>query len=75
MMIRLTHLEWHDIRKRIRAEYPPSTLMIRSTTREVLGFTPRNHSHYDPSLGRYLNEVHLDFYDEAKEIWFRLKYL
>lgn len=47
-----------------------------------LGFVPRFHQHWvDPDTdddefhGRYQDTVYLDFYDDAKETFFRLKYL
>ena len=84
--IKLTEQQWHDIRLRIREEYPtqPSILLIRSTMQRELGFTERLHREwiqedgpagsYD-GYGNYQESIYLDFVDDAKETFFRLKYL
>ena len=71
-MLTLTPKEWSEIRKRLKEDYAwkPSVFMIRETMRRELGFTPRYHL----ELG-YKETIYLDFYDDAKETWFRLKYL
>lgn len=69
----------------------PSIFMIRGRMREVLGFTQRTHRYWEPDSGRYwepdsgtrsydgggryVTEIHLDFYDESAQTMFRLKYL
>lgn len=79
-MITLTQSQWTEIRKKLRAEFKwkPSLLLIRKTMRRELGFTPRYQKDWitDADGGsEYRDMIHLDFYDEEKETWFRLKYL
>ena len=84
--IRLTTGQWADIRQRIREEYPTqdSVLIIRSVMQRELGFTTRLHrewlvennsgGEYD-GYGDYQESIYLDFVDDNKETFFRLKYL
>ena len=62
--IRITTGQWADIRRQIREEYPTrdSVLIIRSV------------GQYD-GYGNYQESIYLDFVDDAKETFFRLKYL
>lgn len=73
-MITLTHDEWGDISERISMEYPRSVLLVRAKMKEVMGFTTRTS---DPQwkYGSPRYTYHLDFYDESKETFFRMKYL
>lgn len=73
--IKLQRSQWMEIRTRLKREYPPSWTMLRETMRRELGFTPRDHRVYDSGRYLYIDEVHLDFFDEGKEAFFRLKYL
>lgn len=74
-MIKLTEKQWGKIHKLIAQEFPPSYLLIRDVQKRELGFTSRRHRYYDIDNYRWTEEICLDFYDEAKETWFRLKYL
>ena len=82
-MITLTEKQWADIYNRLAGEVPSSWLLIRSSMRRNLGFTVRRHRewiHHRPSEGKlspgyYQEHVCLDFFDEAQETFFRLKYL
>lgn len=76
-MIALTSKEWTPIRQKIAIEYKwkPSVLLIRETMKRELGFTTRYHKEWDPGMVRYKEIVCLDFYDDATETMFRLKYL
>lgn len=77
-MITLTKKQWQQIRSRLEQEYSPSHLLIREKCRRVLGFTPRDHKQWKlGEYGRWEVEyvVYLDFYDDATETMFRLKYL
>ena len=79
-MIELKPAHWEEILQRIRTEYvaEPSIYLIRGKMREVLGFVPRNHKQWingDAGRGYYKNVVCLDFYNDAAETFFRLKYL
>lgn len=73
-MITLTEKQWAKIYQQIAQEYPPSYLLIRHVMRRELGFLSRTHREWDALTG-YVTTIHLDFYDEGKETWFRLKYL
>ncbi len=84
-VIKLTPKEWTPIRKAIKEEFKlqPSVLLIRDAMRRELGFTTRYHRYWKPAEntlsydghGEYVEEIHLDFYDELSETMFRLKYL
>ena len=74
-MIKLTEKQWGKIYKLIAQEFPPSYLLIRDVQRRELGFTSRRHSYYDIDNYRWTEEICLDFYNDTKETWFRLKYL
>jgi hypothetical protein len=82
-MIKLHPDHWQTIRKRLIAEYPASVMLIRGRMREVLGFTVREH-HQWVELGKNENGraygqtqfwICLDFYNNAMESWFHLKYM
>lgn len=77
-MITLESNEWAKLYCRLVLEYPRSYFMIREKCKRELGFTTRDHSEWRrTNKGRWVKEhiVYLDFYDDAKESWFRLKYL
>ena len=80
-MIELKHHHWEEILQRIRQEYAaePSVYLMRSKMRDVLGFVPRNHQQWidgkDGSRGYFKEMIFLDFYNDAAETFFRLKYL
>lgn len=78
--------QWQEIRLRLMEEYPPSVMLIRSRMREELGFTVREHQRWvsvKPGEGILTNsnqgylrlEIHLDFYNDAMQSWFQLKYM
>ena len=75
-MITLTVKQWTQIRKQLKVDYAwkPSIFMIRETMRRELGFTTRLHTEYQEQTG-YVETVYLDFYDDAAETFFRIKYL
>jgi len=74
-MLTLTAGEWRDVRNKIREEYhwKPSVLLIREVMRRELGFVTR-YQEYSQTHGTK-EAVFLDFYDDAMETLFRLKYL
>ena len=86
-MIILTRPEWHRILEKIKQEHPPSTYLISGKMRERLGFTVREHKSWIDTTptelvgtgyntGHYAKtQICLDFYNDASESWFRLKYL
>ena len=73
-MITLSTPEWTRIRQQLKQDYnwKPSVLLIRETMRRELGFTVRLHTEFVES---YKEIIYLDFYDDAAETMFRLKYL
>ena len=83
-MIKLTHKRWLPVLDRIKAEYPVSVWAISWKQREVLGFTVRNYREY-PELGKnkhgeqYYGQqesgVYLDFWNDAQETFFSMRYL
>jgi hypothetical protein len=75
-MITLETREWTKIRKQLKEDYAwkPSVLLIRETMKRELGFTTRYHQEYTEQTG-FTEHVCLDFYNDASESYFRLKYL
>ena len=75
-MLTLTVKQWTKIRKQLQQDYSwkPSIFMIREVMRRELGFTTRYHRTYTEQTGS-MEVIYLDFYDEAAESYFRLKYL
>jgi hypothetical protein len=72
-MITLSTPEWTRIRQQLKQDYnwKPSVLLIRETMRRELGFTTRVYQDSYQSI----EVVCLDFYNDAAETMFRLKYL
>ena len=78
-------LDWERINEQLIEQYGHSILISWKCKRE-LGFTVRHHQGLHPydGDGEYANlsgryyyspEIHLDFYDDAKQSFFVLKYL
>jgi len=65
---------WDRLNARLVNDHKPSIMLIREKMRRVLGFTVRTHNYYNTDDDYYVEEVHLDFYDEAKRTMFLLKY-
>ena len=83
-MISLTPERWEPILERIKSEYPVSVWSIKWRTREVLGFTVRRGDGWtkkgiNRNTGKpyFVREewVYLDFWDDAQETFFSMKYL
>jgi hypothetical protein len=75
--------EWSDIYALILRDYGIG-MAIRPRLRRELGFTYRHHRGLVPNENpisglrhsmHYEDQVHLDFFDEAAQSWFQLKYL
>ena len=73
--------DWHDIYRKILEDFGMG-MAVRTRLRRELGFTYRTYQHwitFDMSGGRERkyceDQVHLDFYDEQAQSWFKLKYL
>jgi hypothetical protein len=70
--IRLTHWQWLRLRKKLISDYKPSTVLIGSNMRKVLGFTarsaePKDEFDFEPA-------VILDFFSGPLQTMFLLKY-
>ena len=83
-MIKLTYKRWLPVLDRIKEEYPASVWAISWKQREVLGFTVRNYRewpqqnkdrHDNIRWGRPEEGVYLDFWNDAQETFFSMKYL
>ena len=82
-MIKLTINQWLPILDRIKEEYPIAVWAISWKQREVLGFTVRNYREYPDEgkksgqqyWGRPEEGVYLDFWNDAQETFFSMKYL
>lgn len=73
--IKLTIDEWYNIRDQLEQEYPSSWIMIRYVQKRELGFTVRLQKEWEPQMVSYKETYCLDFFDDTKETWFRMKYL
>lgn len=76
--IKLAPEDWTSILVKIEQEYGQAARYISFDLRE-LGFQVRYHRFWNPyadyGLGKTVNEIHLDFDDNAMATHFRLKYL
>ena len=70
----LTRDQWRLLREKLRNDYPPSVMLMRSKMRDVLGFTDRSHTNWDTGNLETVTKIHLDFFDESKRTFFLLKY-
>ena len=75
MTLTLTEKKWNKLYNQIREEHGDSTVLLSWKLKETLGFTVRRHRDYDPVNGHMVNDIRLDFYDEAALTFFQLKYL
>ena len=82
--------EWYNLAEHLRKEYGQSIMLISSRCKRELGFTVRHHKGLEPHDAveweqmkeegwkhryHYEDQVHLDFYNEAQQTFFVLKYL
>jgi hypothetical protein len=77
----LSEDSWKKLRQHLIQTQPKSVMLSRSKMREVLGFTDRRHTDWNPDiendwsgLGRQTIKIYLDFFDESKKTFFLLKY-
>jgi hypothetical protein len=75
MTVTLSESEWNKIYNQIREEYGDTTVIISWKLKDALGFTVRRHRDYNPVNGHMVNDIRLDFYDNAALTFFQLKYL
>ena len=69
--------EWEQLKLKLvkENELKPSIFMIREVMKRELGFTTRMHRQWDPGMVNYQEHMLLDFWNDEKETFFRLKYL
>lgn len=63
---------WAIISSKLLEDNPKSVIAIREKMKRVLGFTTRTQMNYDSIYT--LCEIHLDFYDEQKQLMFLLRF-
>jgi hypothetical protein len=75
--IKFTMGEWEQLKLKLvkENELKPSIFMIREVMKRELGFTTRMHRQWDPGMVNYQEHMLLDFWNDEKETFFRLKYL
>lgn len=75
--IKFTMVEWEQLKLKLvkENELKPSIFMIREVMKRELGFTTRMHRQWDPGMVNYQEHMLLDFWNDEKETFFRLKYL
>lgn len=75
-----TPSDWSEIYSKILQDFGMG-MAVRTRLQRELGFVYRHHqglmysSDLYPNKMYYQNQVHLDFYSEAAQSWFQLKYL
>jgi hypothetical protein len=70
----LKHSEWRDLRQRIDADYGSVVSMVSWRLKETLGFTVRHHTGFSVWNKRYEDDIRLDFVDDERLVFFKLKY-
>ena len=70
MTLTLTEKKWNTIYNQIREEHGDSVILISWKLKDTLGFTVRRHRDYDPVKGHMVNDIRLDFYDNAALTFF-----
>ena len=76
--IQFTPEEWAQLKLKMAKDQElekASVFMIREVMKRELGFTTRMHRQWDPGMVNYQEYVLLDFWNDEKETFFRLKYL
>jgi transposase len=75
--------KWETLKEHLLTQYPRSYIILSWKCKEKLGFTVREHSEWVSSkdlpdcrkvLGRYVNTIRLDFYNDSVQTMFRLRY-
>ena len=76
--------QWADIQARLVADYGEK-MAISFVMRRELGFSVRRHRALVPNDPQYIykdgpnmhyeDHIHLDFYSDAAQSWFQLRYL
>ena len=81
--LKITPSKWRRIKEQLHEEHPKSVFMLRNRMKQVLGFTVRNYREYPDEgkksgqqyWGRPEEGVYLDFWNDAQETFFSMKYL
>ena len=76
--IQFTMEEWAQLKLKMAKDHElekASVFMIREVMKRELGFTTRVHRQWDPGMVNCQEHVLLDFWNDEKETFFRLKYL
>ena len=76
--IQFTVEEWAQLKLKMAKDQElekDSVFMIREVMKRELGFTTRMHRQWDPGMVNFQEYVLLDFWNDEKETFFRLKYL
>ena len=76
--IQFTTEEWVQLKLKMTKDQElekASVFMIREVMKRELGFTTRMHRQWDPGMVNFQEYVLLDFWNDEKETFFRLKYL
>lgn len=71
--VKITKTEWKKLWPKI-IEDNGKAILIRDTCKKRLGFTVRKHAFWDSKKNSYIDEIHLDFYDDAMRTLFLLRY-
>jgi len=69
----LTPLRWELLLIELRKHHSFSVCHVTDKQKEVLGFVRRYHVSKDDK-GHWIETIRLDFYDDAKQTFFMLKY-
>jgi hypothetical protein len=76
--IEISRKQWNALREKLKEDYPPSVMLLRSKMKSKLGFTEREYKEWDDNIGKYGGYskycVMLDFYSEKKRTFFIMKY-
>lgn len=78
--VKMSEQNWAKLRYHLFQTQPKSVMLTRWKMKKVLGFTDRLHVEWieEPNrwggMGYEERQVHLDFFDEAKQTMFLLKY-
>lgn len=72
--ITITLDRWELLQDKMKRNYPPSVFLVRDKMKRVLGFTTRYNDWFDTASYILKTDVTLDFFDEAKQTMFLLKY-
>jgi hypothetical protein len=76
-VVYMTQKNWNTVREILAKENPKSVMLISTKMRDHLGFSVREHRHWENVDGRYRfteENIALDFYSEKKYTMFLLRF-